>query len=123
MLLLGDAPRKLRSYTYKVTLSWLSKHARRMPAGFSPTQRPTGKSGILRAVGESVFPRGEHTNCLCNTKWSALKTYAYTSNIIQTEQIVFVCLGTHTHTHTHIGIPVTIIRSHASEVEQKESGP
>jgi hypothetical protein len=26
------------------------------------------------SVGERIFPRVEHTDCLNNTKWSALKT-------------------------------------------------
>lgn len=39
--------------------------------------------------GEIVSPRKGHTNWLSDAKWSALKTY--THNIIQTEQVVFVC--------------------------------
>jgi hypothetical protein len=34
-------------------------------------------------VGEIVFPMEEHT------KWSALKTYIHTSNILQTKQVIF----------------------------------
>jgi hypothetical protein len=41
--------------------------------------------------------RRENTNCISNTKWSALKTYINTNNIIQTKQVLFSNIYVYTH--------------------------
>jgi hypothetical protein len=68
-------------------------------------------------MGEIIFPREEHTNCLSNTKQSALKAYtqvALDKYIIFGIHIYIVIVGIHTpHTHTHTHrfvVPAKIIR-------------
>jgi hypothetical protein len=51
-----------------------SNWTRKSPRGLNPTQRTTGNQGILRAE-EIVFPRGEHTKNLSNSKCSTLNIY------------------------------------------------
>lgn len=58
-------------------------------------ERPKRPQMYIKSYGQlRNAKRGKSTpiNCLSNTKWSALKNI-YTSNIIQTGQVLFMHLG------------------------------
>lgn len=84
-----ESPSNIRSYVHKFSstslfkpmlnkdspnrqANWTGKN----PWGLNPRKRPISNKGMPR-TREIVSPKEEHTNCLSNIKWSALKIYDY----------------------------------------------
>lgn len=58
-------------------------------------------------MGQTAFPKEEHSNLLSNTKWSTLKT---DSNIIkEMEHILFICAGIYLHRYVYIHVFIYFI--------------
>lgn len=80
-------PSHIRSYTCKVSPTWLpnvswprmtsmnsANWIEKSPQGLNPTQTTTGNWKKL-ATGEVVLPRAQHDNWSSSTKWPTLKMY------------------------------------------------
>ena len=94
-------------------MSWTRVRTADMPKqmeeclpGLNPAQGSTGKYGMPR-VGETVFPREQHTRWLSDTDWSALKTHS-PSEWLTLYRLWRLYLGTYTYIHTYIYINVFI---------------
>lgn len=53
-------------------------------------KKTTDNWGMLK-VGEVVFPRDEHTNCVYNRKWSVLKICGYKEHCTDWTGFIYIC--------------------------------
>ena len=67
--------------------------------------------GVI-GMTEIVLPREEHTRCLSNTNYSALKNHTHTSDMIQMEKVVFRNIYVYTCMHLTM---INENRGHKSE--------